>query len=70
MSTPIPEDKLSVIKEMLFQGRKIEAIKIFRKSSGAGLAEVKEQLSNWKCNCDRQSRKNSLHLLSVQVAWG
>ena len=42
MSSPIPEDKLSAIKEMLFQGRKIEAIKIFRKSSGAGLAEAKD----------------------------
>jgi len=42
MSTPIPEDKLSAIEEMLFQDRKIEAIKILRKCSGAALAEAKD----------------------------
>ncbi len=41
MNTPIPEDTLATIKEALFQGRKIEAIKIHRGATGAGLAEAK-----------------------------
>ena len=41
MNNPIPEDKLTAIKQLLFQGRKIEAIKLHRESTGAGLAESK-----------------------------
>lgn len=41
MSTPIPEDKLASIKEALFQGRKIEAIKLYREYTQMGLAEAK-----------------------------
>jgi ribosomal protein L7/L12 len=41
MSMPIPEDKLTVIKEALFSGRKIEAIKLYREATDAGLAEAK-----------------------------
>ena len=37
----IPEDKLAAIKELLLQGRKIEAIKIFRETTGTGLTEAK-----------------------------
>ena len=37
----IPEDKLAVIKELLLQARKIEAIKIFRETTGTGLTEAK-----------------------------
>jgi hypothetical protein len=42
MDTPIPEDKLEPIKQALFQGRKIQAIKLYRKCAGAGLKEAKE----------------------------
>jgi len=42
MDTPIPEDKLEPIKQSLFQGRKIEAIKLYRNGAGAGLKEAKE----------------------------
>ena len=42
MDTPTPEDKLEPIKQALFQGRKIEAIKLYRKCAGAGLKEAKE----------------------------
>ncbi len=42
MDTPVPEDKLERIKQSLFQGRKIEAIKLYRKGTGRGLKEAKE----------------------------
>jgi len=41
MNTPIPENKLISIKEALFGGRKIEAIKLYREVTGTGLAEAK-----------------------------
>jgi hypothetical protein len=42
MSLEIPEEKLSEIKAALFHGQKIQAIKIYRKASEAGLAEAKD----------------------------
>ena len=42
MDTPIPDDKLEPIKLALFQGRKIEAIKLCRKGAETGLKEAKE----------------------------
>ncbi len=41
MNNPIPADKLASIKELIVQGRKIEAIKLHREITGAGLAESK-----------------------------
>ena len=41
MNIFVPEDKLTLIKEALYRGRKIEAIKIYRKATGMGLAEAK-----------------------------
>jgi ribosomal protein L7/L12 len=41
MNTPIPEETALQIREALFRGNKIEAIKIYRKISGTGLAEAK-----------------------------
>jgi hypothetical protein len=42
MDTPIPEDKLEPIKQALFQGRKIQAIKRYRKRTETGLKEAKK----------------------------
>ena len=42
MSAPIPDDQLSAIRNSLFQGRKIEAIKLYRKATGTGLADAKD----------------------------
>jgi hypothetical protein len=39
--TPIPEDKSARIREALFRGQKIEAIKLYRQAADAGLAEAK-----------------------------
>jgi hypothetical protein len=52
MSMPIPEEALSQIKEAVVRGRKIEAIRMYREFTGAGLAEAKnavEQLEEkWR----------------------
>ncbi len=42
MDTPIPEEKLEPIKQALFQGRKIQAIKLYRKCTETGLKEAKD----------------------------
>ncbi len=41
MSTPLPPEKAAAFEAALVNGRKIEAIKIYRESTGAGLAEAK-----------------------------
>lgn len=41
MNSPSPEDKLSAIKEALFAGQKIDAIKLHRETTGSGLLEAK-----------------------------
>ena len=46
MDQPIPEQNLIPIKEAIFRGRKIEAIKLYRKATGAGLAEAKTAVEN------------------------
>jgi hypothetical protein len=42
MSDPISEGGLNEIRQALFAGRKIEAIKLYRKYSGLGLREAKD----------------------------
>jgi hypothetical protein len=54
LSAQIPEEKLTGIKEALFQGQKIQAIKIYRKSTDAGLAEAKEAVE--KLEADLRTR--------------
>jgi hypothetical protein len=41
MNTPIPENKLASVREALFSGQKIEAIKLYREGTGTGLADAK-----------------------------
>jgi hypothetical protein len=41
MNTPLPEERLAEIKELLFKGQKIEAIKLLREWTGSGLTEAK-----------------------------
>jgi ribosomal protein L7/L12 len=42
----IPSDKLKAIHEALFQKRKIDAIKIYRQETRAGLAEAKSVIDD------------------------
>jgi len=41
---PIPEHTLALIKEALFRGEKIRAIKLHREATGSGLAEAKNEV--------------------------
>ncbi len=41
MNRPLPENTLAIIKEALFRGHKIQAIKLHREATGSGLAEAK-----------------------------
>jgi membrane peptidoglycan carboxypeptidase len=41
MDTTVPENKLVLIREALFRGHKIEAIKLYRECTNVGLAEAK-----------------------------
>jgi hypothetical protein len=41
MNTPIPAEALARVKESLIRGQKIEAIKLYRECTAAGLAEAK-----------------------------
>jgi hypothetical protein len=50
MNTPIPENKLAQIKEALFRGQKILAIKLHREATGSGLAEAKNEVEKLESN--------------------
>ena len=39
---PLPDDAAESIKSALYQGRKIDAIKLYRQVSGRGLREAKD----------------------------
>jgi ribosomal protein L7/L12 len=42
MNAPISESELAPIKEAIFAGQKITAIKLYREATGTGLAEAKD----------------------------
>ncbi len=44
MNSSVPDEQLAAIKEALFAGRKIEAIKIYRQSTGGALKDAKDAI--------------------------
>lgn len=48
MNASIPEESMARIKEALFRGRKIEAIRLYRECTGAGLGEAKATVEQWE----------------------
>ena len=42
MDSEIPDEKMTAIKDAVFRGQKIAAIKLYRQATGLGLAEAKE----------------------------
>lgn len=42
MNTPIPDDKLESMREDIFRGMKLQAIKTYRDCTGLGLRECKD----------------------------
>jgi len=51
----IPEDKLGPIKENIFHGYKIAAIKLYREATGAGLADAKNEVEKLETELRRTS---------------
>ena len=64
MKKQIPESALAPIKEALFQGRKIEAIKLYREQTDEGLAEAKTAVEA----LEAELRKSSPNLFSAKPA--
>lgn len=44
MNPPVPEDPEGQLRELLFAGKKIEAIKVLRAQSGQSLKDAKEAI--------------------------
>lgn len=44
MPHPFPGEKLGALRELLFRGRKIEAVKLYRESTRLGLKESKDAI--------------------------
>lgn len=42
MPNPIPDETITALRSLLFSGRKIEAIKLYREVTGIGLKEAKD----------------------------
>ena len=50
MSRSIPENTLTLIKDALFRGQKIEAIKLYREATNVGLAEAKTEVEKMEAD--------------------
>ncbi len=44
MNTPLPEERLAPIRQALFRGKKIEAIKLYREAALTDLLEAKTEI--------------------------
>ena len=44
MNTPFPDDTLAAIKQAIYSGRKIEAIKLYREATGSQLIDAKNAI--------------------------
>jgi len=64
MKKQIPENALAPIKEAIFQGCKIEAIKLYRAQTDEGLAEAKTAVKE----LEAELRKSSPNLFSAKPA--
>jgi hypothetical protein len=65
MNTPIPEETLARIKEALSCGQKIEAIRLYRDSTGADLATAKTAMEHLDFEHPPRHRKGSPRLADV-----
>jgi endonuclease V-like protein UPF0215 family len=61
MSTPDPEQKARRVKEALFRGNKIEAIKLYRAEAGVGLAEAKNAIEKLEAELRTSSPESFRH---------
>jgi ribosomal protein L7/L12 len=58
METPNPSDQLDLVRKALLAGNKIEAIKLYREQTGAGLAEAKTAVEAMEGGVREVSGKN------------
>src|SRR5258708_4993884 len=52
---PLPADKMTALSALIFQRRKIEAIKLYREWTGLGLKEAKDQVEAWEASLRAKS---------------
>ena len=52
---PIPEEKIAALRELLFSGRKIEAIRLYRQLTRGGLKDSKERVEELESLLRKQS---------------
>jgi len=57
MNQPIPENTLALIKEALYRGEKIRAIKLHREATGMGLAESKAEVDKLQASLRAASQE-------------
>ncbi len=50
MPREIPEEKKNQVAELLMQGRKIDAIKLYRELTGQGLKESKDEVEEFEAS--------------------
>ena len=60
MSFDLTDEQVRAIEEALFTGRKIEAIKLYRKSTGQGLKESKDFIDALELDLRRESPEKFL----------
>lgn len=55
MPEPLSDANIAKLSEMIFQRRKIEAIKVYREMTGSGLKESKEAVESLEASLREQS---------------
>lgn len=55
MPPPIPDDQIAALRELVFQRRKIDAIRLYREITGLGLKESKEAVEELESSLTRES---------------
>jgi hypothetical protein len=55
MSIPTPDQTAAVLADLIFRGRKIEAIKLYRESTRVGLKEAKEAIEELEASLRQAS---------------
>ncbi len=82
MNTPITDDESQAIQSAIFQGRKIEAIKLYRQATGFGLKEAKDAVDQMEAELRASSPEQfsaksggggcmgALVLFCLVIAWG
>lgn len=55
MPSPLSDEKMAELSEMIFRGRKIEAIKLYRELTATGLKEAKDAVESLEASLRQTS---------------